>query len=29
MSKADIEAIEKEWQKWRKEWIARKRNYLG
>ncbi|KAG7562917.1 hypothetical protein FFLO_01607 [Filobasidium floriforme] len=29
MSKADIEAIEKEWQKWRKEWVSRKRNYLG
>jgi hypothetical protein len=29
MSKADIEAIEKEWQKWRKEWINRRKNYMG
>ena len=29
MSKAEIESIEKEWQKWRKEWVNRRKNYLA
>jgi hypothetical protein len=29
MSKEEVEAIDKDWQKWRKEWVARKKLYLG
>lgn len=29
MSKEEIESIEKDWQKWRKEWTTRRKNYLA